>query len=262
MIDFIGDALNWLAVGVLFPLTLLPLAGLVARRRSAAIGASIFAALVLAIAGAAILFAHLAPDLSGPELSAKDYSFPVALVLIAGVVARLGGPARASALLSPVAGNIARGAGRLTLVFVLLMALVEFALVVMRYVFGVNFIAMQESVTYLHGATFLIASGYALLTDDHVRVDIFYRGASEKRKALVDLAGSYLFLFPFCFVLLWATSPYVGASFAVREGSTEQSGIQGVYVLKSLIAAFAVLIALAGFAIAERSARRLAGARG
>ena len=140
---------------------------------------------------------------------------------------------------------------------VMAMALVQFSIVIMRYVFGLNFIAMQESVTYMHGAVFLLAGGYAFLTDDHVRVDIFYRDASPYRKALVNLAGTYLLLFPFCFVALWAAGPYVANSWAVHEGSMEQSGIRGVYLLKALIPIYLTLLAMAGFVIASRAAATL-----
>ena len=141
----------------------------------------------------------------------------------------------------------------------LVMALVQFAVVVLRYVFGINYIFMQESITYMHGAVFLLAGGYALLTNDHVRVDIFYREAPEKQKALVDFLGTYLLLFPVCLLLLWTASPYVANSWAVGEGSNESSGIQAVFIMKSFIPAFAVLLAMAGFNIAARAGAVLKG---
>ena len=69
------------------------------------------------------------------------------------------------------------------------MVLVQFALVLMRYVFGVGNVLIQESMWYMHGTLFMAAAGYTLLQDGHVRVDIFYREASARRKALVDLFG-------------------------------------------------------------------------
>jgi TRAP-type mannitol/chloroaromatic compound transport system permease small subunit len=152
---------------------------------------------------------------------------------------------------------IARRTGRMALYLVMLMALTQFAIVILRYVFGLNFIAMQESVTYMHGAVFLLAGGYALLTDDHVRVDILYRNAAPRKKAVIDLAGTYLFLFPFCLVGLWAAGPYVANSWAVREGSMEQSGIKGVFLLKSLIPTYLTLLACAGFVVAARAVATL-----
>ena len=139
------------------------------------------------------------------------------------------------------------------------MALVQFAVVILRYVFGINYIFMQESITYMHGAVFLLAGGYALVTNDHVRVDIFYREAPAKRKALIDFIGTYLLLFPICILLLWSASPYVASSWAVGEGSAETSGIQAVYLLKSMIPAFATLLAMAGFSIAARAGEILKG---
>lgn len=77
-----------------------------------------------------------------------------------------------------------------------IMVLVQFAVVVLRYVFGIGLIVLQESVVYLHGAMFMLGAGYALLRVGHVRVDIFYQTATARSKAAVDLAGTVLFLLP------------------------------------------------------------------
>lgn len=251
MLASVGDILVWLAAGLLFPLTLLPLASLAGGRVKSAV---VFVVLIAAIAGASILFAHLAVDIGPPRAS-------TGLLITAGVsitaltaLAAAGGAAALVAQVSLLVEGAVRFVGRTSIVLILVMAAIQFTAVILRYVFGINSIAIQESVTYLHGAVFLLAGGYALLTDDHVRVDIFYRDASPRKKALVDLAGTYLFLLPFCFVALWAAAPYVGNSWAVREGSVEQSGIKGVYLLKTLIPIYLTLLALAGFVTAARAA--------
>ncbi|MFN0024388.1 MAG: TRAP transporter small permease subunit [Parvularculaceae bacterium] len=251
----IGDILNVLAAGLLFPASLIPLAALVRGRMKSAI---VFALLVFGIVAAAYVFSSLAVDLEPLRAPAALIAgFAASVFVLFLVVARMGAaPLMARAL--PVIEAVVRGIGRLSIWLVLAMAAIQFAGVILRYVFGVNFIAMQESVTYLHGAVFLLAGGYALITDDHVRVDIFYREASPRRKAIVNLAGTYLFLLPFCFVALWAAAPYVGNSWAVREGSIEQSGIKGVYLLKSLIPIYLTLLALAGVAMAARASATLA----
>lgn len=251
MLASVGDILVWLAAGLLFPLTLLPLASLAGGRVKSAV---VFVVLIAAIAGASIFFAHLAVDIDPPRAS-------TGLLITAGVsitaltaLAAAGGAAALVARVSPLVEGAVRFVGRTSIVLILVMAAIQFTAVILRYVFGLNSIAIQESVTYLHGAVFLLAGGYALLTDDHVRVDIFYRDASPRKKALVDLAGTYLFLLPFCFVALWAAAPYVANSWAVREGSVEQSGIKGVYLLKTLIPIYLTLLALAGFVTAARAA--------
>jgi TRAP-type mannitol/chloroaromatic compound transport system permease small subunit len=139
------------------------------------------------------------------------------------------------------------------------MVLSQFAVVVLRYVFGISFIKMQEGVMYQHAALFMLGAGYTLLHEGHVRVDIFYRTASPLAKAKVDLVGALIFMLPICGLILWASVPYVASSWAEWEGSVETSGIQAVYLLKSLILTFAVLMGLQGIAMAMRSVLTIKG---
>lgn len=149
--------------------------------------------------------------------------------------------------------------GRAVSWLTLFMVLVQFALVIMRYVFGIGSILVQESLIYAHGTLFMMAAGYTLLVDGHVRVDIFYRGASPRSKAIIDLFGVIFLLTPFC-ILMWQVSlPYVLSSWAVLEGSRETSGIPAVFALKTVILAFVVLVFLQGLSLALKSALVLAG---
>ena len=95
-----------------------------------------------------------------------------------------------------------------------------------------------------------------------MRVDVFYGEAAPRRKALVDAFGAVVFLFPFCIVLLWFSLPYVARSYAILERSRETSGLPLVFVLKSLIPLFAILLAVQGLAQLIRSVLVLAGTRG
>lgn len=134
-----------------------------------------------------------------------------------------------------------------------LMVLTQFSVVVLRYVFGISFIKMQEGVIYEHATLFMLGAAFTLLHEGHVRVDIFYRTASVRAKAMVDLIGALFFLLPICGLIVWASVPYVMNSWAMLEGSQETSGIPAVYLLKSLILAFAVLMAMQGVAMILRS---------
>jgi len=78
------------------------------------------------------------------------------------------------------------------------MVLIQFSVVVMRYVFGISFIWMQESVVYLHSMVFMIGAGYTLLHNGHVRVDVFYRSANFRTKAIIDIFGVIFLLLPVC----------------------------------------------------------------
>jgi len=151
--------------------------------------------------------------------------------------------------------------GRATAWTALAMVLIQFTVVVMRYIFGVGSIMMQESVIYLHAVLFMVGAGYTLLHGGHVRVDVFYRDASEKIKAWVDFIGVWIFLIPVCILISIYSWPYIRISWKVLEGSKETSGIQGVFLLKSVILVFAILVALQGIAMAARSILHLAGIR-
>ena len=256
MIASLGNLLVWVMSLLLVPIMALPLAVLLGRADRTLTTAAWFLISVFTV-GAGFTFSHFAVD-----LPAFDYS-PRLLLWLAGVTLFIGGfgvatgPDRLRDQLTSLFTAIAEHTGRAAMWLVIVMALVQFTVVILRYVFGLNFIAMQESITYMHGAVFLLAAGYAFLTDDHVRVDIFYREAPPRRKALVNLAGVYLFLFPFCLLILWTSAPYAAQAWSVREGSTEQSGIQGVFLLKSLIPLFAALLTMAGFVVAAEAAKTL-----
>ena len=94
--------------------------------------------------------------------------------------------------------RVSEATGRGVAWLALLMVLVQFVVVVMRYVFGLSVLAMQESIWYMHSIIFLVAAGYTLLHNAHVRVDVLYGQVDAKRKALIDLAGVLLILLPTC----------------------------------------------------------------
>jgi TRAP-type mannitol/chloroaromatic compound transport system permease small subunit len=125
--------------------------------------------------------------------------------------------------------------GRAVAWLTLLMVILTFAIVVMRYGFNLGWIWLQESVTYLHAAVFMLAAAWTFQEDGHVRVDIFYRDRPEKHQALVNLLGTLLFLLPLCLFLLAVGWEYVIASWRLLEGSREAGGLPAVYLLKSLI---------------------------
>jgi TRAP-type mannitol/chloroaromatic compound transport system permease small subunit len=111
--------------------------------------------------------------------------------------------------------------GRTVAWLTLLMVLITFLVVILRYAFSTGWIAMQESITYLYALVFLLGSAYTLKHDGHVRVDIFYRTMHPKTKALVNLCGTLLLLLPTCVFFFWVSWDYVADSWSVRESSRE-----------------------------------------
>lgn len=144
--------------------------------------------------------------------------------------------------------------GRVVSWLTLIMVLLQFAIVLFRYVFGVGWIAAQEAVVYMHAAIFLGLAGYTLRHDGHVRVDIFYGAASPRARAKVDLFGSLFLLLPMTIAIFVLSFPYVMRAWAVLEGSPEgQNGIPGVFILKSFILVFAALVGLQGLSLMAKS---------
>lgn len=162
--------------------------------------------------------------------------------------------------------RVGRTVAWLTLATVLVCA----SVVVLRYTAGKGFVWMQELYVWTHALTFLLAAGFAFLRNAHVRVDIFYAPARPRTKAWIDLFGVVFLLLPWLALVGWAAWSYVASSFAIREESVQNNGMPALYVLKSGIIAFCVLLGLQGLAwigrcilvISGREAPRAEGVAG
>lgn len=157
--------------------------------------------------------------------------------------------------LEGVAGSIERLAevtGRVLSWLTLGLALVGFLVVVLRYAFDTGFIWMQESLTWMHALVFMLGAAYTLKHDEHVRVDVVYRGLSVRRRALIDLIGTLLFLLPFCAYVLYESLPYVEGSWRIGERSREAGGLPALWLLKAVMPLMAILLAVQAVAIILR----------
>ena len=141
----------------------------------------------------------------------------------------------------------------------LAVVLVCFTVVVQRYLFHTTQLWMQDLYVWLSGAMFTGVAGFALLRDDHVRVDIFYRAWSTRGKAIADLIGVALFLIPYVLVVGLYAWPFVMRSWRIYEGSANVGGMPGLFILKSFIIVFVVVVGLQGLAMACRSILVLTG---
>ncbi|WP_428688379.1 TRAP transporter small permease subunit [Roseibium sp.] len=142
----------------------------------------------------------------------------------------------------------------------LLMLLLQFVIVLLRYVYGFSFIFLDEGVLYFHASLFMLGAGYTFLVNAHVRVDIFYAKSSHRSQAWIDLFGHLFLLAPALVVLLWFSWPYVRGSWAILEGPISVGGIPASFLLKSLIPAYCVLLLLQGVAAFIRDVQKLKGA--
>ena len=128
----------------------------------------------------------------------------------------------------------------------LLMVATTLIVVILRYVFSVGAIAIQELTMYLHGILFLLAIPYGILRDTHVRVDLVYSRLSTERRNLINSIGHCLFLIPVGIFIVLTSLPYVEASWTIRERSSEVGGLPAIYVLKACVPIAGALLTLQG----------------
>ncbi|MDQ3394983.1 MAG: TRAP transporter small permease subunit [Bacteroidota bacterium] len=107
--------------------------------------------------------------------------------------------------------------------------------VLMRYVFNQSSAKVSELEWYAFSLIFLLGAGYAFKHDRHVRVDVFYSNFSKKVKAFVDLAGTLLFLIPFCVIVIVLSIKFALNSYNIQETSPDPGGWPFLFIIKSAI---------------------------
>ena len=150
---------------------------------------------------------------------------------------------------------VGRSSAWLALLLVLGMVLV----VVLRYGFGIGNIALQESLTYLHGSLFMLGIAYTLAEDEHVRVDVLYQRFSLRGRAWVNLLGTLFLLLPVCVAIFWLSLDYVASSWREQEASAN-GGLPFVYLLKTLLLVLPALLTVQALAEVLRHGLTLLGA--
>lgn len=133
--------------------------------------------------------------------------------------------------------------GRILTVVLLLMTLNVFFDVVMRYSFHNSSVGMQEMEWHLFSIVILFGVSVALLDEGHVRVDFLYDRYSEKRKAIINIIGTVLFLLPLALLILFGSFDFVNDAYEIGEISEDPGGLPFRWVVKAMIpVAFLMLI--------------------
>ncbi|MHC9512089.1 TRAP transporter small permease subunit [Kangiella sp. M94] len=138
--------------------------------------------------------------------------------------------------------------GKLISWLTLFMVLIVVAVLVLRNIFGISAIPLQESVTYMHGIVFMLGAAYTLKHHDHVRVDVFYHRFSHRTKALVDMAGFLILLLPVCIFLIVYSLDYVIFNWKIKEGSSQPGGLPYLYMFKTVLLALPITLIIQGTA--------------
>ncbi|WP_051555907.1 TRAP transporter small permease subunit [Kordiimonas gwangyangensis] len=114
--------------------------------------------------------------------------------------------------------------GQVLAILPLALVLVQFAVVLMVYVFASGSIQLQESLQYINAVMFLGGAGYTAVRGEHVRVDIFYSKFSERGKAVVNLLGTLLLLIPFLILFWMSAVPSCSIAGQLAKPAWKQAG--------------------------------------
>ncbi len=155
-------------------------------------------------------------------------------------------------------GAISKACGWVASVAFILMMLNVFYDVVARYAFDEVSIGMQEMEWHLYSVVFLMGIPYAMRTDGHVRVDVWYAGRSETLKAWINLVGALLFALPIAVLIAWLGWDYMLESYRMGEGSGDPGGLPYRFIVKGLIPFSSFFLAVASIGMATFALRVLA----
>jgi len=115
--------------------------------------------------------------------------------------------------------------GRAVLWLVLVVTLISAGNALMRKGFDLSSNAWLEIQWYLFAALFLLAAGYTLKHNGHVRIDVIFARLTDRTRAWIDLVGGVLFLLPFCLLMVWLSWPGVVDAFVHGEMSPDAGGL-------------------------------------
>ena len=139
--------------------------------------------------------------------------------------------------------------------------LIQLAAVLLRYVFGLSFSWLNDSVIFTFAMMFMLGAAATLRDDGHVRVDILRPRFSDKTLATIELVGALVFIVPIGILILYAGSGIVARSWVGLEHFNESDGLPIKYLFKSLVPAFAILMIGQALSQAIKAALVLRGLR-
>ncbi|NBW24487.1 MAG: TRAP transporter small permease subunit [Betaproteobacteria bacterium] len=96
---------------------------------------------------------------------------------------------------------------------------------VVRKAFNMSSNGFLEVQWYLFAATFLLASGYTLMRQEHVKIDVISGRFSKRTQVWIDIIGICVFLFPFVIVIIKLAMPLVINAYVTQEVSSNAGGL-------------------------------------
>lgn len=161
-----------------------------------------------------------------------------------------------------VVDAVNEGVGRAVSWLTLGTVLVCFVVVVLRYAFSIGWVWMQDIYVWFHAGVFMLGAGYTLKAGGHVRVDLIYARLSDRRRAWVDIFGSFVLMTPYLVVMGTTSLPFTLSSWSILEHSLQPDGLPGFFIIKSVLVLYVLLLAIQALALLARSVLVLRGLTG
>ena len=142
----------------------------------------------------------------------------------------------------------------ISIIWVVLMMIIVLN-VFARYILSEGRIEFEEIQWHLYSAGFMLAIGFCVITDSHIRVDVLHEKFKPETQTLIDLYGYLLFVLPFVVLILIYGVPFVVYSFQTGEVSASPGGLPFRWIIKSMIL---IGFGLLGLATISRVSRLIA----
>ncbi len=108
---------------------------------------------------------------------------------------------------------------------ILIATLVSAINALVRKIFNTSSNAFLEVQWYFFAASFLLAAGYTLLNNEHVKIDVVYSRFSRRTQTQIDIFGFAVFLLPMCSAILWFAVPFFVKGYVSNEMSSNAGGL-------------------------------------
>ncbi len=125
--------------------------------------------------------------------------------------------------------------GKIISFFLLLMVVNVSYDVMMRYLFHNSSVGMQEMEWHLFAVVFLFGIAVALKDEGHVRVDFLYDNFSARKKAVINIFGTFFFLLPLALLIFFGSFEYVKDAYITHEISEDPGGLPYRWLIKGMI---------------------------
>lgn len=144
--------------------------------------------------------------------------------------------------------QLVKGVGHVVMWANVLLIIAIISQVAMRYTLGLNFPKLDELQWHLYALTTMVGVSYALSTDAHVRVDVLRSNFSFRARRVIEILGITVLILPFCYLMIDQGLDYFYDSYRVNERSDSPTGLPARWLLKAVIPASFILVALAAIA--------------